>query len=387
VIYGLGGENMAVGSSVVLAEWFQNKEMALAMALQVAISRIGSVVNNVLSPAIANSTNVPTALWFGAFVCAGSLACTLVLYPIDVAGGKRVKEERQKRRMEEDQNRLAGTASANGGGSGGDLALNGEFNRARSMSSVAVAKDSNPLAGCADVKKFGCGFWLLAACCVVVYACVIPFNSVASSVFLERDYFKEQPSNHCALTLPDECQSNLNPPNEHCKFGDEWQPPLPSFISQDDIVCTDKKWKKATTGDKCAKDYCKGELDAEKTVAVIFSIPFFISAFASPFLGGSVDLVGGRAYICLASACMLAAVHALLGFTDVTPYALMSGQGIAYSMFAAALWPSVSSRSSRCIIRKKEKRSGKCRSKKKKKKKKKTQQAPLPRHQHHLHCL
>ena len=77
VIYGLGGENMAVGTSVILAEWFQNKEMALAMALQVAVSRIGSVINNVMSPAIADGSGVPTALWVGAIICGArcALAC------------------------------------------------------------------------------------------------------------------------------------------------------------------------------------------------------------------------------------------------------------------------------------------------------------------------
>ena len=41
-MYGLGGENMAVGSSVVLAEWFQNKEMAFAMALQVVVALLSN---------------------------------------------------------------------------------------------------------------------------------------------------------------------------------------------------------------------------------------------------------------------------------------------------------------------------------------------------------
>ena len=85
-IYGLGGENMAVGASVILEEWFRNKEMALAMALNVAVSRIGSVVNNILSPAIAESGGgVPLAFWVGALICGGSLACTMVIMPIDRA--------------------------------------------------------------------------------------------------------------------------------------------------------------------------------------------------------------------------------------------------------------------------------------------------------------
>lgn len=57
-IYGLGGENMSVGASVILADWFAGKEMAFAMAVNVSVSRCGSIINNVLSPAIADSTNV-----------------------------------------------------------------------------------------------------------------------------------------------------------------------------------------------------------------------------------------------------------------------------------------------------------------------------------------
>ena len=53
--------------------------------------------------------------------------------------------------------------------------------------------DMNPLAGCKDVKKFRLSFWLLTVCCVVVYGDVIPFNNVASTLLLERDFFKYQP--------------------------------------------------------------------------------------------------------------------------------------------------------------------------------------------------
>ena len=70
--------------------------MALAMGLNLAISRIGSVVNNVVSPAVANSTNVPFALFFGAMICGASVFCTMVIYPLDLAAEQRVKKENAK---------------------------------------------------------------------------------------------------------------------------------------------------------------------------------------------------------------------------------------------------------------------------------------------------
>ena len=39
VVFGLGGENMTVALSTLLAEWFRGKEMAFAMGLLVALTR------------------------------------------------------------------------------------------------------------------------------------------------------------------------------------------------------------------------------------------------------------------------------------------------------------------------------------------------------------
>jgi MFS family permease len=111
-------------------------------------------------------------------------------------------------------------------------------------------------------------------------------------------------------------------------------------VKQSKVVCTEDDYKKRT-GDKCAHDYCDRETNAAKTAATIFSIPYFMSATLSPFMGGAVDLIGGRAIICFASAATLIGVHSLLAFTDITPVVPMVGQGLAYSMFASALWPSV----------------------------------------------
>jgi hypothetical protein len=271
---------------------------------------------------------VPTALWFGAIVCGASLGCTLVLYPIDHAGALAVKRAKAKYKAE------ARTAAA--------TPLHHAASRSSSLEEdeASAPFDSNPLKGCADVKQFSASFWLLTACCVVVYACVIPFNNVASSLLMERDYFKPQPDARCALTDPDACQSSSNLPNVYCRTGDWWTPPLPTFVDASDVVCTDDAWK-VETGLQCAHVYCAAEKDGEKQTAVLFSIPYFMSACISPFLGGAVDAAGGRALVCLASGLLLVLVHALLGYSEVTPYVPLVGQGVAYSMFAAALWPSV----------------------------------------------
>jgi len=73
----------------------------------------------------------------------------------------------------------------------------------------------------------------------------------------------------------------------------------------------------------------------------ILAIPFFISAFASPFLGGFVDLFGRRATLMYVAAGVVLVVHATFAFTHITPYPEMVVLGIAYSVYAAAIWPSV----------------------------------------------
>eukprot|EP00622_Pseudochattonella_farcimen_P007621 FR743645.1.p1 GENE.FR743645.1~~FR743645.1.p1 ORF type:complete len:248 (+),score=31.85 FR743645.1:1-744(+) len=154
---------------------------------------------------------------------------------------------------------------------------------------------------------------------------------------MERDFFKPQTNDRCALGIPKQCQSSQNKPNKYCESSDIWKPPLPSNVTEDDIDCTENKWSKG-----CTKDYCDGEIAAESSAALIMSIPYFMSACLSPLLGSTVDKMGGRAIVCMLSALILVLVHFMLGFTtSISPIVPMVGQGLAYSMFASALWPSV----------------------------------------------
>lgn len=363
VIFGLGGENMSVGSSVILEEWFRNKEMALAMGLNVAVSRIGSVINNIVSPAIAISSGVPAALWFGAVVCGMSVACAMLILPMDRAAARRLKgtdvgallggssSPTLDSLLKEDEEPTAGQRAVSSDSQtynpahlasksrqiSRDASYVAETRRARSISLAPPDPEAVTGLSLKVIRRFSFSFWLLTFCCLVVYGDVIPFNNVASSLLMERDFFKPQPNSKCALTNTTECQSSSNPPNSYCKTDSDYQPPLPDFVKESKIDCTAKKWKKG-----CTKDYCDGEIDATSEASYIMSIPYFMSAVLSPVLGGAVDKVGGRAIICFFSAATLAVVHSLMGFTpSVTPIVPMVGQGVAYSMFAAALWPSV----------------------------------------------
>ena len=76
------------------------------------------------------------------------------------------------------------------------------------------------------------------------------------------------------------------------------------------------------------------------------SIPYVISATASPFLGGIVDKFGHRVMLTTISAAVLTVVHLTFAFGGPGPHLLfmylpLIGQGVAYSVYASALWPSV----------------------------------------------
>jgi len=47
-IFGFGGESLTVAQSALVAVWFQNKEMAFALGLNLSIARLGGVINNLL---------------------------------------------------------------------------------------------------------------------------------------------------------------------------------------------------------------------------------------------------------------------------------------------------------------------------------------------------
>lgn len=83
IIFGCGGENMNVANSAILSVWFKDKELAFAFGLNLSISRLGSVANNLVSPVITDSVDIVFALWFGVLLCGCSVACAILISYLD----------------------------------------------------------------------------------------------------------------------------------------------------------------------------------------------------------------------------------------------------------------------------------------------------------------
>jgi len=107
----------------------------------------------------------------------------------------------------------------------------------------------------------------------------------------------------------------------------------------DDIDCTTDVWSGRHA---CTAAYCAAQAHAESRANAAMSIPYLISAISSPFLGFAVDRFGGRALIAAVCPVLLISAHLVLAFDASSPPTLpLVAQGIAYSVFGAALWPSV----------------------------------------------
>lgn len=294
------------------------------MGLNLSISRLGSVINNELSPVVAQATNVSIALWVGVLMCVASSVSVLLIVGINM----RVKQNQS-------------------------LHVKQDFDDYEDDDFVP---ENIKLS---DVKDFRVNVWLLVFSAIVIYGCVIPFNSIASSLLMERDYFK-QPPHEClrcgegayskllnCTTVADECPTvppyawPLPKLSANCSISDPLDQLKCStsspYIQEIKINCDDDAWKNGPL----TKVYCVKKAEAVERAATPMSIPYLISATVSPFLGFLVDRVGLRALLNLVAAVILIVAHSLLGLTSVTPFVPLILQGLAYTVFAAVLWPSI----------------------------------------------
>jgi MFS family permease len=349
IIFGMGGESLSVGNSALLSAWFEGKELAFAFGLNLSIARLGSVINNLVSPAIANGVGLVYALWFSAILCGVSVLCSLIIQRID----KRFDDSKNKGTAklildgDDISNPLIADDNDDSGYSGHDIDSRKEKteNNEEEVDKVEFW----------EIKKFNEGFWLLVISCLVVYGCVLPFNNIASSLLLERDFFMTPPDS-CVL-IPDACQTfpadstSVEGVPTNCPSSTNYQPPLPTNctvpypdgdlynpLDTDDIDCTSDDW---SGNDACTYVFCDRQDSATVTATTVMSIPYIISAICSPFLGKVVDNYGYRALIATCAPFLLIWVHLSLAITTITPEIPLAGQGLSYSAFAAVLWPSI----------------------------------------------
>ncbi|GAB5037460.1 transporter belonging to the mfs superfamily [Nannochloropsis oceanica] len=297
-IYGLGGENMSVAQSSLVAEWFRGKELAFAFGINLSCSRLGSVINNFVEPEVADAWGGANgALFFGVGVLCIGLLCGLVMAPVDKLHAL-------------------------------PRALPPSFSPAVLLVWQGAAANEIFLGHVLDL-----GLVLLGG--VRHYLTFQQYCILAAA----GARLLPHPPPSCTLTNSSACQSPSNPPSPDCPSSSNFQPPLPDMIQVKDIDCSLEEWSGPGA---CTQVFCEGQKAGIRQSDRIMSIPYTISAVLSPFLGLAVDRFGRRAVVIALAPVVLIGVHLSLAYWRWLPPSVpLVGQGLAYSAFAAVLWPSV----------------------------------------------
>lgn len=238
-VFGLGGESLTVAQNAFTVRWFSGSLRAMAFGLVVAIQRVGSSVNFIATPPMAD-IGVPFSVWFGTGMCALSVLACVLSWVLDWYGEPRIQRQAKLQ------------AEADGG---------------------ETVEEEVSLT---QIKDFNAGAWLLFFICQLFYIGFLVFNSVASKIM-------------------------------------------------------------QNTGAKYS----------ENTATYFLSIPNFVSVLTSPIFGRMVDKKGrALTFIMISSIMMVAAHMAFLGNANewffIPPPAIFVWLGIAYSLGASCIWPTLS---------------------------------------------
>ena len=92
--YGLGAETSIVVVSRILVKWFRGKDLALAFGLKVGFGRLGTFAALQLSPRLAESAQLSSAIWFAAVLVLAGLLAFIVYIMLDIRFDKEVQEKK-----------------------------------------------------------------------------------------------------------------------------------------------------------------------------------------------------------------------------------------------------------------------------------------------------
>lgn len=359
-IFGLGGEAICVANSTLLTKLFDVSERAFAFGALTAIARLGSVLNSWVSPKVAHARTTPWALGMGALFQAGGLLSAYLVHRMN-GGGSRLPNNNiasnERRFLDPDslsQPLLLETA---------ELEHTEVESLGRDYLEMEIVdnplsrreEETTPRPSVNDAAKLCPTFWALCLFCLIFYACVNPFNNVASGILLERNYFKQPPAD-CHLKYPTECTAgrlavkpnpSLDANGQECA-GPGFAPVLPTLplSSAEQPYRQDMEYRmvdceKSFWAKDCTRDYCSALHGATEKAGATMSIPYALSAILSAPVGKLVDRVGRRVALLQLATLLLLVVHSTLAFVSGPAWIPFVGQGIAYTVFNAVIWPAI----------------------------------------------
>jgi nitrate/nitrite transporter NarK len=98
--FGLGAETSIVVVSKILVKWFKGKDLALAFGLKVGFGRLGTFAALQLSPRLAESAQLSTAIWFAAVLVLAGLLAFMVYMLLDIRYDKEIGKSEESEKKE-----------------------------------------------------------------------------------------------------------------------------------------------------------------------------------------------------------------------------------------------------------------------------------------------
>ena len=174
-IFGIGGECLEVAQAKITTDWFKSRWLGFALGLNLSSARIGTALNDNISPAIAaHGGGVVGASWAGVLVCAASLFCGIALAYLDrpesrkESGVRLDARDRNKDAIRSRKDNIIGRQ-----------AINVSSDSTMTMSSVALQEEEevekeNEMAEddemhYSEIFTLQPNFWILSLICISLY--------------------------------------------------------------------------------------------------------------------------------------------------------------------------------------------------------------------------
>ncbi|KAJ3149710.1 hypothetical protein HDU86_006887 [Geranomyces michiganensis] len=305
IMFGAGGESLEVATSRITTEWFRGRGLGFAMSLHLSMARIAAASNDNFSPWLAETFSTPFAGWFGLFVCGCSFACAVAMIYLDRPASRAI----------------AGVTSD---------APRPKQKKRRSYHGTTDAQERQPLLSDhrpdfqldVGTPSFGDPPRHVDYHVSTTYETLSRTSNAADTAsFLIKDGETS--------TMASDEKDGYDEEDEHVHFsqlrGLSW-----SFW----VLCL------VTIGlyDMFQQKWYNGDM---QKAGMVMSIPDIVSAIGSPLCGLFIDRYGHRATLLPFAGVLILITHALLGWTMLSPIIAMTILGLAYSIFASALWTCV----------------------------------------------
>jgi MFS family permease len=298
IFFGIGLETTCVLITKTIVKWFKGYELALAMAINMGIGRLGSALGTALGPEIANN-DAPTAVTFAASLIAFGVILYIIYLIFDVRIDKQLEAARD---TEEEKFKMS------------DL--------------VKLATNKS--------------FLLIAFLCVAFYSAVFPFMQYAPDLLINKFGFSYNlPANAGISLFGSQLFGNVAIFLGLFLFGVGF-PIVPSNIKS-------KNGKSASIVIMAVlfagfiyifKDtFALWLVNGPKAASLV---PMGTILF-TPIFGKLVDAKGKAASIMMIGAFLLIFAHISLSVLNnlILGYFGLFALGIAFSLVPAAMWPSV----------------------------------------------